>query len=83
MAISKNYSHPGSFAGRRFKGAGSRVRPRDNVVVLKLVDGVNPPQQLNLYLVGNCIAAHREDLTDTKDNNFASPNTLRFIKSIF
>ena len=30
-----------------FKGAGSSVRPRDNVVVLKLVDGVNPPQQLN------------------------------------
>ena len=29
------------------KGAGSRVRPWDNVVVLKLVDGVNPPKQLN------------------------------------
>ena len=28
------------------KGAGSRVRPRDNVVVLKLMDGVNSPQQL-------------------------------------
>ena len=27
----------------RFKGAGSRVNPRDNVVVLKLVDRVNPP----------------------------------------
>ena len=30
-----------------FNGAGSPVRSRDNVVVLKLVDGVNPPQQLN------------------------------------
>ena len=29
------------------KGAGLRVRPRDNVVGLKVVDGVNPPQQLN------------------------------------
>ena len=33
--------------GLVLKGAGSRVRPRDNVVVLKFVDGVNPPQQLN------------------------------------
>ena len=67
------------------KGAGSRVRPRDNVVVLKLVDGVNPPQQLNRYLVGKCIAAHREDLTvyGRTDNNFAFPNTLRFIKSVY
>ena len=45
--------------GVNLKGAGSRVRPRDNVVVWKLVDGVNPPQQLNWYLVGECIAAHR------------------------
>ena len=67
------------------KGAGSRVRLRDNVVVLKLVDGVNPPQQLNRYLVGQSIPAHREDLNvyDTTDNNLASPNTLKFIKSIY
>ena len=67
------------------KGAGSRIRPQDNFVVLKLVDGVNPPQQLNWYLVGKCIAAHLEDLNvyETTDNNFASPNTLRFINSIY
>ena len=53
--------------------------------MLKLVDGVNPPQQLNGYLVGKCIAAHREDLNvyDTTDDNFASLNTLRFTKSIY
>ena len=67
------------------KGTGSRVRPRGNVVVLKLVDVVNPPQQLNRYFVGKFIATHREDLNvyDTTDNNLASPNTLRFIKSIY
>ena len=39
-----------------------------------------PPQQLNLLLVGKCIAVHPEDLNvhDTTDNKFASPNTLRF-----
>ena len=35
--------------------------------------------------MGKCIAAHHEDLNvyDTTDNNFASPNTLRFIKSMY
>ena len=67
------------------KGAGSRVRPRDSVVVLKFMDGVNPLQQLNCYLVGKCIATHREGLNvyDTTDDNFASQNTLKFSKSIY
>ena len=53
------------------KGAGSRVRPQDNVVVLKLVDGVNPTQQLKRYLVGKCITVHHENLNvyNTTDNN--------------
>ena len=60
------------------KSAGSRVRPRDNVVVLKLVDGVNPPQLLNWYLVGQCITAHREDLNvyDTTDHKFCIPKYI-------
>ena len=35
--------------------------------------------------MGKYIAAHRGDLNvyDTTDNNFASPNTLRFIKRIY
>ena len=47
LNISRNRSRP------LFKDSGSHVRPRNNVVVLKLVDGVNPLQQLNWYLVGS------------------------------
>ena len=53
--------------------------------MLKLVDGVNPPQQLYGYVMGKCIAAHREDLNvcDTTDNHFASPNTFRVDKGVY
>ena len=69
-----------------FKGAGSRVRPRADVFVLKVVDGANPPQQqLKVVLGGNRIGEHREDFNvfHLRTNIFASPKPLRLILFVY